>query len=112
MKEIPVTIGVGFNEYEIGYLKPWSDDPTTFDAWLSETRSGVVDELVINGASQWWARYRLLARYMETLVADISGTEGRRQGADRLTVNSASERLIGTAKEMEVALAAHLAEGD
>jgi hypothetical protein len=111
VKEIPVTIGVGFDDYEIGYLKPWSDDPTTFDAWLSETR-GVIDELVVNGAGQWWARYRLLARYLETLVADINGTEGRRQGADRLTVNSASERLIGTAQEMEVALAAHLAEGD
>ncbi|MFE0472664.1 hypothetical protein ACFW2V_13715 [Streptomyces sp. NPDC058947] len=112
MKEIPVKIGVGFADYEIGYLKPWPDDPTTFDAWLSETKGGVIDELVVNGADQWWARYLLLARYMEVLMAEIGDTEGKKRPTDRLTVTAASERLKGAAEEMEVILAAHLAEGN
>lgn len=109
---IPIAIDIDGTPYEIGRLEPWSDDPETFDGWLEETSGGAVDELVINGGSEWWARYRVLARYMETLTAEINATDGRKEGIDRITVNGAVDRLRATAEEMEVALVAHLAKGD
>lgn len=109
---IPIAINIDGTPYEIGRLEPWSDDPETFDGWLEETSGGVVDELVINGAPEWWARYRVLARYMETLMTEVNATDGRKEGTDRITVNGAVDRLCATAEEMEVALIAHLTKDD
>lgn len=54
--------------------------------------------------------YRVLARYMETLMAENNATEGRKERADRLSMRKASERLKGVAEEMEAVLASHLTE--
>lgn len=112
MRIIPIKVDIDGVGYEIGRLERWTNDPETFDGWLEETPGGVTDELVVNGATEWWARYLVLARYMETLMAEIKATDGRKQGGDFITVNGASNRLSATAEEMEVALAAHLAKDD
>lgn len=31
MKWQPICIDVGYRDYEVGYVQPWSDDPDTFD---------------------------------------------------------------------------------
>jgi hypothetical protein len=109
VKQEPITIDVGGTDYEIGHIERWANDPDTFDGWLSETK-GITDELVVNGADRWWATYRVLARYMETLIAEINATQGKKGGAARLNIEKASERLKGTAEEMEAILAAYLVD--
>jgi hypothetical protein len=110
VKEIPVNVTVGGYDYEIGYIKPWGDDPQNFDGWLEETSGGVVDELVVNGAPEQWTRYRVLARYTETLMAEINATEGKGRPPHAITIEHASSRLRGAAKAMNAALTAHLAD--
>lgn len=111
MKIKPITIWVNDQSYEIGHTEPWGDDPTVFDGWLAES-SSPVDELVVNGASEAWARYRVLARYLETLIAEINATNGQRQPVDLITLDEASMRLASTAEAMEDALREHSTQND
>lgn len=111
MKIKPIAVLLNGQTYEIGRLEPWKDDPKVFDGWLEES-GGVVDDLVVNGASEHWARYLVLARYMGVLLAEIDSTESKTEGAGRLTMESAAERLTATAQGMEAALTAHLAPGN
>jgi hypothetical protein len=95
--------------YEIGRLEPWADDPMTFDGWLEES-DGPIDELVVNGASEVWATYRVLRRYLETLLVEVDKTGGRLRPVERLNATGVLGRLAAVAEEMEHALLEHLRE--
>ena len=109
MKETPVSVIMGGQAREIGYIKAWEDDPDTFDGWLSEAFSGPMDDLVANGTSERWARYRIVAGYMEALIKKINSTGGNiASGAPRLDAMQALEHLAPTAGQMERLLNAEL----
>lgn len=111
MSITPVTILLDGQGYEVGRLESWKGNPEVFDGWLEET-PGATDELVINGHDMYWATYLVLAQYMEVLNHEIRLTGGRKGNADRLTVESAAERLAATAEAMQAALVAHFAHED
>jgi hypothetical protein len=91
----------------IGYLEAWADDPETFDGYL-EHPDLPADKLVINGASEAWARYRVLRAYLDACLKEIDGTGGQVGGAQKFTILENSKLLAAVAEEMEAVLFQHV----
>ncbi|MCP9209583.1 hypothetical protein [Streptomyces cucumeris] len=109
LHEIPVSIHVDHTLQRIGYVTPWPTDPATFDGWIEESEKPT-DELVVNGASEAWARYRVLAEYCTRRLSDINTTEGRGDATSASIVDRASTLLAAAAEEIEVTLFSHIHE--
>lgn len=91
----------------IGYLEAWADDPETFDGYLKHPDLPA-DKLVINGASEGWARYRVLRAYLDARLKEIDATDGRVDGARGNTILNGSHLLAAVAEEMEMVLFQHV----
>lgn len=91
----------------IGYLEEWADDPGTFDGYL-EHPDLPADRLVVNGASETWARYLVLRAYMEARLKEIDATDGQTGGAQGHAIVGASRLLAAVAEEMEMVLLQHV----
>lgn len=91
----------------IGYLEAWADDPETFDGYL-EHPDLPTDKLVINGASEGWARYRVLRAYLDARLKEIDGTGGTLSEDHCNTIRGSMGLLAAVGEEMEMALLHHV----
>jgi len=90
----------------IGYLTERDGEPGKFDGWL-ERPDRLDDDKVVSGATEAWARYKVLRAFMEDRLKEIDGTAGSlTKGRDRVVLD-ATTLLAGVAEDMEVTLFQH-----
>lgn len=104
--EIAAADGPLGESVEIGYLTAWEDDPDTFDGWLSAS-DRPTDELIVNGASEAWARYRVLREFLLNRIRDIDTTDGSLTDRRADIVLRESRLLAAVAEDIEATLLAH-----
>lgn len=102
--ESEVNIALDYSDIRtVGYVTPWPTDATTFDGWLMRDDEPT-DEMVVNGASEMWARYRVLRAYMQKTLDLIDETGGDPNSLFPVIASNGTDNLAATADAINLAL--------
>jgi hypothetical protein len=83
----------------VGYVTPWPTDADTFDGWLAQDDEPT-DKLIVNGATEAWAHYRVLRAYMQEKLDGIDATEGDPAKLARVFFVQDAELLAATSEAL------------